>query len=337
MKSKIDQDIRNAEYQKLIAETGKVNAEKEKIDIEKSEILKKIATPWYRKTENLQIVYGTIFGVLTIVALGLFYYDRIVIPYMEGKTYEIQNLKNTYVADTTILKSEQAKLKRDTTILHQRIIEFDNQVKAQQTYINTIKTENIGLAESVNSFQERITNCETLSKKEKELLSSEIKKLTAKLNSNNAFLSEKAVEIGSTTMKKSLSQREFEKIVEQTPKGETIVLENISGHFTIGDYDNYKFARDLNFEFVGCNLTSIVLMITSQNRINFTKCSINAIHLTTNARVNSIELTDSKVTMMRTIDGSSCEYLEAKNSFIGSIHHDVGSGLNTFQTIVMKD
>jgi hypothetical protein len=144
---------------------------------------------------------------------------------MEGKTYEIQNLKNTYVTDTTILRSEQAKLKRDTTILHQSILSFDSTVKAQQKNINSIKTENIGLAKTVNSFQERITNCETLSKKEKELLSSEIKKLTAKLNSNNAFLSEKAVEIGSTTMKKSLSQREFEKIVEQTPKGETIVLE----------------------------------------------------------------------------------------------------------------
>lgn len=135
-------------------------------------------------------------------------------------------------------------------------------------------------------------------------------------------------------MKKSLSQREFEKIVEQTPKGETIVLENISGQFTIGDYENYKFARDLNFEFNGCNLTSIVLMITSQNTINFTKCSINAIHLTTNANINSIILTDSKVNKMRTIDGSSCEYLEVKNSFIRSILND---DRNTFQNIVMKN
>lgn len=119
--------------------------------------------------------------MLTIGALILFYFDRIIVPYMEGKTYEIQNLKNSYAIDTTILRSEQAKLKRDATILHQRILAFDSTVKAQQTNIDTIKTENIRLAETVNSFQERIINCETSARRKKNFYRVKLKNLQLSL------------------------------------------------------------------------------------------------------------------------------------------------------------
>ena len=56
-------NIKEAEIERLKAQTGKIIEEKRKIEIETAELIKKYELPWYRKEQTIKVLIAAILAL----------------------------------------------------------------------------------------------------------------------------------------------------------------------------------------------------------------------------------------------------------------------------------
>ncbi|GAB3925280.1 hypothetical protein [Mucilaginibacter myungsuensis] len=128
----LEQQIKLAEKEKLIAEANKAKAEKRKLDLEAKELKKQQSKLIYQKKEFWSIFLGTLIA-WTAVA---FY----VIPLAEIHNNQI-TLDNTKKSDSLYDKERQLKLAYDTLRKRELIlIELTNVVNQQRIENSSLKT-----------------------------------------------------------------------------------------------------------------------------------------------------------------------------------------------------
>jgi hypothetical protein len=111
----VEQQVKEAERDKLLAEADKARAEKIKIDLESKELLEEQSKSWWTKKSNLKGIIGAIIAI----PLMAFYFDYVIGPVSEIHNVEL-TLENAKKSDTLNLKEKQLKQANDT--LHQNQI-----------------------------------------------------------------------------------------------------------------------------------------------------------------------------------------------------------------------
>ena len=133
----------------------------------------------------------------------------------------------------------------------------------------------------------------------------------------------------SSSSKTLITQEEFDQIISSTPEGQPIVIQNRFGGLSVGDPLVPGYHPDLlTFNFIDCDFEGIVIQNTTQAVMNFNRCTVDGVVLTTGGVVQSMEIRRSRIGELRTIDGSHCDGLSIIKSKIELIVNDSGGDSN---------
>lgn len=136
-----------------------------------------------------------------------------------------------------------------------------------------------------------------------------------------------------------MTQEQFNAIVLATPAERPIVVKNrsVRGGITIGNYADNTIPDNRDFKFIECKFGTINIENTNQHKITLSKCKVNSITLTTNGNVEQMEVRNSKINGMATMEGSKCERVDVIKSIVGGIlNNTIDNTLPVFQVIAVK-
>lgn len=138
----------------------------------------------------------------------------------------------------------------------------------------------------------------------------------------------------SSSSKTLITQEEFDQIISNTPEGQPIVIQNRFGELSLGNPLVPGYHPDLlTFNFIDCDFEGIVIQNTTQAVMNFNRCTVDGVVLTTGGVVQSMEIRRSRIGELRTIDGSHCDGLSIIKSKIELIVNDSGGDSHCFRFI----
>jgi hypothetical protein len=138
----------------------------------------------------------------------------------------------------------------------------------------------------------------------------------------------------SSSSKTQITQAEFDQIIANTPTGQPIVIQDRFGSLSIGDLFVPGYHPELLvFNFIDCDFESLVVQNTTQAIVDFNRCTVNGVILTTGGIVQQMDIRRSRIEELRTIDGSHCAGLSIIKSKISLIVNDSGNDSNCFRFI----
>lgn len=174
-----EKELRNAELRKLHAEIALLESDREKIELEKGELVASNSQKWWniRVTGLIQAVIGGIVAGALVAGFGLDHFLKI--SDLNEKSHKVlQSEKQELVDKTKLLESKQEKSREEIIMLHRENNKFKEQAEQAEVTLNKLSS----LSVSSSQVNQESLNSEIAS------LRTELKRARAKTESREQSL-----------------------------------------------------------------------------------------------------------------------------------------------------
>jgi hypothetical protein len=161
----LDEQVKEAERLKLIAETKKADAELKKIELDYSEQLNELAKPWYIKRKFWNNLASFLIG---FSILG-FYIEYIILPAAKKDNIELglenaRHMKDLYMQeallkeDSTKLEKERSQIAADSAAVLSEGLIIDSVSKAYSNLLHSVEQNKVNNTARINAAVNIVRN-----------------------------------------------------------------------------------------------------------------------------------------------------------------------------------